>query len=316
MNSLCIVCGARMRHLARPLAKFGGAMTCDYCSLSQSAYFPTSDAQSAGLHSTETAKDYSDRLLAAPDVHESTRAGLLAEHRVAFFRSKLGRCPRILEVGCGSGVMGRQYVEQGCEYVGVDLDPRVVRVAKESGLDARQCDFIDSDLGGGFDVITASQVLEHITAPHRFMQSAIHHLSPRGVLHVDVPNQRTLAGTASVLLPGAVPNRFGALEPPHHCIGYTTKALRRLFSDYFDEIEVFLATSAHDTWGQIGPNEGLRAAYYAVGRALRRENLVVGVGQVPGDARAGLCAEAGLGPRSLAYRARTRRTRMGPLSSQ
>ena len=44
---------------------------------------------------------------------------------------------RILDLGCGDGVLTQRLIEAGCDVVGVDADPAMVAAARAKGLDAR-----------------------------------------------------------------------------------------------------------------------------------------------------------------------------------
>src|SRR5713226_3733227 len=41
---------------------------------------------------------------------------------------------RVLDVGCGTGKVGRLFLARGCEVVGVEPDPRMAGVARSHGI--------------------------------------------------------------------------------------------------------------------------------------------------------------------------------------
>lgn len=47
----------------------------------------------------------------------------------------LGCQLNVLDVGCGTGIAGRLFLERGCTVVGVEHDPRMAEVARESGIE-------------------------------------------------------------------------------------------------------------------------------------------------------------------------------------
>jgi glycosyltransferase involved in cell wall biosynthesis/protein-L-isoaspartate O-methyltransferase len=101
-----------------------------------------------------------------------------------------GRPPcRVLDVGCGPGWLAARLREWGHEVVGVDH-------AEEAGVRQRTDRFIAADLeqglpeaaGGGFDVVLAADVLEHVRDPERLLREMTGRLRPGGTLLVSVPN--------------------------------------------------------------------------------------------------------------------------------
>jgi SAM-dependent methyltransferase len=269
----CPVCGV-LPNGSRGMGEYQ-VMTCQACSLVYCSQ-PDSGAPSAGNSSTATAPEYTERML-EPTPTAIDRGRQLAKNRLTEYSKRLGRVPRILEVGCGSGLIGRGYVSNGAEYTGLDIDRRVVEVAKGSGLDVRGEDFLSFSDARTFDVIAASQVLEHITAPQQFVEQAKRLLAADGLLHVDVPNHFALAGIPSRLVPKLFKARYGGITPPHHCISYTSDALRTLLQDSgFAEPDVFDAVSSDLLWGQAGVVLNGAAGMYFKGSAMmRRGNLLV-----------------------------------------
>ena len=66
--------------------------------------------------------------------------------------------PDVLDVGVGTGIAARQFRAAGCRVLGVDPDPRMAGLARQSGLDAEVARFEDWDPAGRtFDVVIAGQ---------------------------------------------------------------------------------------------------------------------------------------------------------------
>src|SRR4051794_7813453 len=91
---------------------------------------------------------------------------------------------RVLEVGCGWGELalwiGR---ETGAEVVAVDLSPRMVELARESGVDARVADVQELPFeDGAFDVAVAAWMLYHVPDLDRAVAELARVLRPRGRL--------------------------------------------------------------------------------------------------------------------------------------
>lgn len=61
---------------------------------------------------------------------------------------------RLLDLGCGSGVVGMLAARQGAQVTAIDLDPQAVRAARSNGIaDARQGDLFAPLRGERFDRI-------------------------------------------------------------------------------------------------------------------------------------------------------------------
>lgn len=95
----------------------------------------------------------------------------------------------VLDVGCGSG----DYLQHfGPGSLGIDINPAL---AQERGLEAVRWNFVDPlppDLYGRFDVVWASNILEHVLCPHEFLIRVRRALRPNGLLLVAVPATRPL----------------------------------------------------------------------------------------------------------------------------
>ncbi len=104
-------------------------------------------------------------------------------------RAQADRQCRILEIGCSSGRLMLQLRQHGYQNVaGIDISEKAVKLCQDSGLaattmDAQRLDFPDNS----FDVITASDVLEHLEDEKRALQEWRRVLKPGGVLLVFVP---------------------------------------------------------------------------------------------------------------------------------
>lgn len=71
---------------------------------------------------------------------------------------------RILDLGCGDGALTLRLAELGCEVVGVDADPDMVRAARERGLDARLADGAALPFTHEFDAVFSNAALHWMKA--------------------------------------------------------------------------------------------------------------------------------------------------------
>ncbi|MGH7855956.1 MAG: class I SAM-dependent methyltransferase [Candidatus Binatia bacterium] len=66
---------------------------------------------------------------------------------------------RILDLGCGDGVLTRQLADSGCVLVGVDGSPEQVEAARRLGVDARVMDGQSLGFENEFDAVFSNAAL-------------------------------------------------------------------------------------------------------------------------------------------------------------
>ncbi len=90
----------------------------------------------------------------------------------------------VLDVGCGTGIVARQFQAAGCSVLGVEPDARMAGHARQRGLEIEVATFEDWDPAGrAFDVIVAGQAW-HWIDPVAGAGKAARSLRPGGRLAV------------------------------------------------------------------------------------------------------------------------------------
>jgi 2-polyprenyl-3-methyl-5-hydroxy-6-metoxy-1,4-benzoquinol methylase len=112
-----------------------------------------------------------------------------------FLKLRPDRTTRALEIGCSSGVLLRRLAREGFESVtGIDISAEAILASQKQGttnarvMDAQRLGFSDKS----FDIITASDVLEHIKDDEEALREWFRVLTPGGHLIVFVPAFRSL----------------------------------------------------------------------------------------------------------------------------
>lgn len=126
---------------------------------------------------------------------------------------------RLLDVGCGNGEFLVKARDAGWDVVGVDPDPNAVATAQEQGLDV-YTGFVNV-LDGGidpFDIITLSQVIEHIHEPMELLSSVHEMLKPNGILYIDTPNIQSLGARLFGI-------NWRGIESPRHLVLFSITGL-------------------------------------------------------------------------------------------
>jgi len=129
---------------------------------------------------------------------------------------------RVIEIGCGSGVLLSELQKRSYECIGVDVDEKSAAWVRETmALDVRAGIFPDVDLPS-CSLFLALDVIEHAKRPHHFMKRAAELLVRGGVAIIQAPIDRY-----------AYPRPFGkrftdAFDDVEHLFVFTDKSMRAL----------------------------------------------------------------------------------------
>ncbi|MDB5301635.1 MAG: Methyltransferase type 11 [Phycisphaerales bacterium] len=137
-----------------------------------------------------------------------------------------GSSPRWLDVGCGTGVLLHSYPRVQSK-LGLELDAGSVARAQAKGMDVRRVEpKWDFKEYGTFDLITLTDVIEHVEHEHEALHAVRAVLNDNGILLITVPALMSLWSSHDVV------NR--------HFRRYTMPTLLKLFPE--NEWEVLRAS--------------------------------------------------------------------------
>ena len=109
---------------------------------------------------------------------------------------------RVLDIGCGGGILAEPMTRLGGQVTGIDATPQAIEAAQAhaatTGLDIDyQCITAEAlaETGAQYDLVYASEVIEHVTDRHLFAASIAAMLAPGGTVVITTIN-RTLASFA------------------------------------------------------------------------------------------------------------------------
>lgn len=107
--------------------------------------------------------------------------------------SKTGQHGKVLDVGCGNGIISIQLGKLGFNVTGIDVSEKTIETARNNNpfpnvqFRVQSAEQLVAS-GELFDVIVCSEVLEHLDNPGALLKTLHQSLKEDGILIVTVPN--------------------------------------------------------------------------------------------------------------------------------
>jgi SAM-dependent methyltransferase len=102
-----------------------------------------------------------------------------------FVRANLRAHSRVLDVGCGKGELAARLQHDRHQVLAIDESEEAVREARDRGVGAQCCDFVDFQASESFDAVLFARSLHHIHPLETAVGRAFELLRPGGVLLAD-----------------------------------------------------------------------------------------------------------------------------------
>jgi SAM-dependent methyltransferase len=205
----CPACGgSRARHLG---AKNGFEIfVCGLCSSIFTGHVPADDEQ-------EDYDDYySESNLSVPPFIRTRLREIIGG-----FES-YRKTNRILDIGFGAGTLMETALELGWEVWGLEVSKPAVDQAIAKGFNVFHGTIQESDYQTNFfDVVTASEILEHLPDPEADLKEIVRILRPGGLFWGTTPSARSI----SFRLMGL---DWSVLSPPEHIQLYSRDGAKRM----------------------------------------------------------------------------------------
>ena len=117
------------------------------------------------------------------------------------------RGARVLDLGCGGGLLSEALAGAGADVTAIDLAPDLLKIARlhglESGIrvDYRQvsAEALAAEAPGAFDAITCMEMLEHVPDPASVLRACATLLRPGGRLFVSTLNRTPAAFALAIV---------------------------------------------------------------------------------------------------------------------
>ncbi len=111
---------------------------------------------------------------------------------------------RVLDVGCGGGILCESMAKAGAYVSGLDAEPEAIQIAKEHAHKNQLqidyfCNPIEEYEEQGFDVITCMELLEHVQNPELVLQHCRRLLKPNGLLFLSTISRTLKAYLGAII---------------------------------------------------------------------------------------------------------------------
>lgn len=102
----------------------------------------------------------------------------------------IGKNKTVLDVGCSSGYVAERLKRNGCEVIGIEINPSSAKKAKKycKKVIVGDAEEIKLPYKNYFDVILLSDVLEHLKDPWSFLRKTRDYLKDDGKIVASIPN--------------------------------------------------------------------------------------------------------------------------------
>lgn len=112
---------------------------------------------------------------------------------VATLNENLPKGSKVLDVGCGNGIISRGIGKEGYHVHGIDISDKAIEKARAlTNLENVTFDNISAEQlvadGNKYDAVICSEVLEHLNQPEKLLRVLYESLMNNGLLIVTVPN--------------------------------------------------------------------------------------------------------------------------------
>jgi 2-polyprenyl-3-methyl-5-hydroxy-6-metoxy-1,4-benzoquinol methylase len=222
-NASCILCAESGPFRPRGAKDGYGIEECPACGLVQLVPTPTPET----LNALYEGESYFGGDGSGYSQYESQELEYLATFREDVRRiAEFVPSGRILEVGCGYGYFLQCALDAGYDAYGIDLSPVAVKWAAERHPGRVFCGLLEEVpeiQEQQYDVIFGSHLIEHLTEPGAFLESASRLLRPGGLIVLVTPNIGSLLARVSG-------SRWVSFKIPEHVSYYDHTTIATLLT--------------------------------------------------------------------------------------
>lgn len=121
-------------------------------------------------------------------------------------------CPvqglRVLDVGCGGGILADSLARKGAEVLGIDLSTKALKIAQLHALEAEtprvsyrevSAEALAQETPGQYDLVTCMEMLEHVPDPASVVNACANLVKPGGWVFFSTLNRSTKSFLFAIL---------------------------------------------------------------------------------------------------------------------
>jgi 2-polyprenyl-3-methyl-5-hydroxy-6-metoxy-1,4-benzoquinol methylase len=156
---------------------------------------------------------------------------------------------QILDIGCGTGLNALHLSKLGHTVIGIDLSPVAIEKFRAKGLEGHVVDIEASPLpfaDDSFDMIYASEVIEHSVNTEEFLARLYRVLKPGGLLLLSTPNSAFWA----YRILGCLGHTVTDYQHPGHVRFFSKRSLSKAVERAGFQIDMFSARHMYLIFGR------------------------------------------------------------------
>lgn len=218
MSAQCLVCSATVETKIAKLDNYS-ILKCPDCSLRFLDPMPSEEGLAEFYASHENFNHY------AKVAERKLKSGAAKIKRLM----KYAPSGNFIDIGCSTGANVEAARRLGFAASGIDLCRESIEFAREN---FSQCDFQVATVDvvdAKYDLVFCTEVLEHVTKPHEFVESISKIMKPGAVLYMTTPD----AGHFRVPRDFA---KWKHVHAPDHLAYYQLSTIKRLLSEHGIEL--------------------------------------------------------------------------------
>ncbi len=132
---------------------------------------------------------------------------------------------RLLDIGCGAGGLLVAARKNGWDAQGLEVAEQAIGYVRKLGFEVFQGELQQAEFPSEhFDVITAAEILEHLSEPRLLLQEAARVLRPGGLFWATTPHARGLSARVLGL-------KWRCVWPPEHLQLFSLAGMKALLHD-------------------------------------------------------------------------------------